>query len=337
MAVWLLGKAFTFAYWLLQTLSRLPLIGFVFAAPIILVIVIVNTLVTTLVVAAMAIGTLVFMLNGGRPLDLDFEADAGPVFWKVIVYTFAALAVLDVTAASLSVLYHQVWIRVVFSDLLTWASSIHPLRLLGEVVETVVGWWRALTSPFSFALSNLFNLSDPQWVADVLSIEAICLCLRGHAARAEKPFREALALVTHLKNGKEEEAGIPVKPITRRLHGVAAYAQEARCVGDRQRAGGGERGIFTERVARDERGLRDIDAELALERAHGGEAHRHQRGLSIRGQREFVGRAFEDQPRELFAERFVDLLKHLAARAEGVVKGFAHTGRLASLTGKNEG
>ena len=39
------------------------------------------------------------------------------------------------------------------------------------------------------------------------------------------------------------------------LHGIAADAQEPRRVGDRQAAGGGERGIFAERMAGDEGGV----------------------------------------------------------------------------------
>ena len=52
--------------------------------------------------------------------------------------------------------------------------------------------------------------------------------------------------------------------------------------------------------------------ELALERPHGREADRHQSGLRVSGEHQLVGWAFEDQARELFAERFIDLLEDLA-------------------------
>jgi hypothetical protein len=104
-----------------------------------------------------------------------------------------------------------------------------------------------------------------------------------------------------------------------------------------KRASGRERRIFAERMAGDERRFASAHAKLALQRTHRRQAHRHQRRLRVGGQRQFIGRAFEDQLRELLAQRLVDLLKHLARRAERVVKTLAHAGRLASLTGKNEG
>ena len=108
--------------------------------------------------------------------------------------------------------------------------------------------------------------------------------------------------------------GLEVEPEQRRhgavpdrhrlLHGVAADAQQPRGVGDRERAGGGERRILAERMAGDEGGVaRKVEPGLGLEHAHRRQRHRHQRRLGVRGQRQRLGRALPDQPRELFAER----------------------------------
>ena len=47
-----------------------------------------------------------------------------------------------------------------------------------------------------------------------------------------------------------------------------------------------------------------------LERAHGRERGRHQRRLGVRGQRQPLERALEDQRRERLAQRLVDLVEH---------------------------
>jgi hypothetical protein len=72
------------------------------------------------------------------------------------------------------------------------------------------------------------------------------------------------------------------------LHRLAAEAQEAGGVGDREGTRGAEGGVFAQGVARDIGGGRERDA-LGLERAQGGERGRHQRGLGVAGELEGVG------------------------------------------------
>ena len=82
----------------------------------------------------------------------------------------------------------------------------------------------------------------------------------------------------------------------------------------RERAGRGQRGIFTERMAGDElRVARKIQSRLGLEHAQGGERDGHQRRLRIFRKRQRVGWALEDDCAELAAERCVDLFEHLRA------------------------
>ena len=71
----------------------------------------------------------------------------------------------------------------------------------------------------------------------------------------------------------------------RLLHGAAAYAQQPRRVGNRERLRGRERRIFAERMAGDEgRVAREIDAGFGFEHAQRRERHRHQRRLRVLGQ-----------------------------------------------------
>ncbi len=74
----------------------------------------------------------------------------------------------------------------------------------------------------------------------------------------------------------------------------------------------GERRIFAERMAGDElRVAREIETGFRLQHAHGGERDRHQRRLGVLGERERLGRAFEDDGAQLVAERLVDLVEDL--------------------------
>ena len=83
----------------------------------------------------------------------------------------------------------------------------------------------------------------------------------------------------------------------------------------REGAGGGQRRIFAERMAGDERRVaREIEAGLGLQHAQGRERHRHQRRLGVLGQRQRVGRALPHERGELLAERRVDLVEHGARR-----------------------
>jgi hypothetical protein len=60
------------------------------------------------------------------------------------------------------------------------------------------------------------------------------------------------------------------------LHGLATQLQEARGIGQAEGAGGGQSGIFTERVTGNEAGgLVDLDAAFLLKDAQDGDADRH--------------------------------------------------------------
>jgi len=121
------------------------------------------------------------------------------------------------------------------------------------------------------------------------------------------------------------------------LHGLAAQLQQAGRVGDRDRAGGAEGGIFAQRMAGDEAGAADVDAELDLQRAGGGQRNGHQGGLGVLGQRQLVLGPLAHQDRQLLAQRLVDLGIDLAGRGEGVGQGRAHADRLAALSGEQKG
>ena len=102
----------------------------------------------------------------------------------------------------------------------------------------------------------------------------------------------------------------------RRLHGVAADAQQPRRIGDRERAGRGERRIFAERMAGDVGDLVLQRKAARLERPDRRQRHRHQRRLGVGGQRQRLLRPFPHQLGELFAERVVDLLEDRCAPRE---------------------
>ncbi len=102
-----------------------------------------------------------------------------------------------------------------------------------------------------------------------------------------------------------------------------------------KRTGGGERRIFAERMARDQRSVGDLHA-FALERAHRGEADGHQRRLCVGGELQRLFRAFEDDLRQLFAERGVDFGEDGARDGIGVVQGTAHAYGLAALSGEGK-
>ena len=105
----------------------------------------------------------------------------------------------------------------------------------------------------------------------------------------------------------------------------------------REGAGRGQRGIFAERMAGDElRIALEIEAGFRFQHAHDGERDRHQRRLGVFGERERVGRAFEDDGAQLVAERVIDLLEHRRAGAKFVGQRLAHADRLAALARKHE-
>ena len=121
------------------------------------------------------------------------------------------------------------------------------------------------------------------------------------------------------------------------LHGLSTQAKQTRGVRQRKGAGGGERGIFAERVAGDEFGVAgEIEPGFGLQHAGRGEADGHQRGLGVGGQNEIDLGALEHQGRQLFAERGVDLIEHGAGGGETVCQGFTHAHGLRALPRKYE-
>src|SRR5690606_38743402 len=63
---------------------------------------------------------------------------------------------------------------------------------------------------------------------------------------------------------------------------------------------------------------------------------RHDRGLGVLGEGQFVLRPLAHQLEEMLAERLVDLLKHLAGCRRSLGERLAHADRLAALTRKDE-
>jgi hypothetical protein len=117
-----------------------------------------------------------------------------------------------------------------------------------------------------------------------------------------------------------------------------AQAQQARGVGDREGARGGERGVLAERVAGEVGGVaREHQAGLGLERAQGGEARRHERRLRVGGEGQRVRRPLEDGGGQRLAERLVDLGEDGARRGVAFGERPAHADRLAPLPRKDEG
>ena len=153
-----------------------------------------------------------------------------------------------------------------------------------------------------------------------------------------------LALRGLVGNG---DRGLVVEPEQRRhragadrhrlLHGKAAGAQQARGIADAEAAGGGERGIFAERMAGHEGGVPpDREAGLGLQHPQGGERDRHQGRLGIFGELQGLGRAVPDDGGQLLAERRIDLVENRARRRKGLRQGLAHADRLGTLPRKCE-
>jgi hypothetical protein len=80
----------------------------------------------------------------------------------------------------------------------------------------------------------------------------------------------------------------------------------------------------------------EIKAGFGFQHPHDGERNRHQSRLGIFGEREPVGRAFENDGAELFAERFVHRLEDLPGRRKILRQRLAHTHGLAALARKYE-
>ena len=122
----------------------------------------------------------------------------------------------------------------------------------------------------------------------------------------------------------------------RGLHGIAADAQKARGVGDREHAGGAERRIFAERMTGDEGNLVLQHETAGFHDADRGHGDGHQSRLGVCGQREGLFRAVPHDLGELFAERVIDFLEDCTGLGKGVGEILAHADGLAALTRKGE-
>ena len=123
----------------------------------------------------------------------------------------------------------------------------------------------------------------------------------------------------------------------RALHREAPALQQPRRLGERERAGGGQRRILAKRMAGDESHMTGhVEPALALEHPHHREAHRHQRRLRVLGQRQLFLRPLEHQPRQLLTQRLVDLLEDLARRREGAGEVASHADGLRALSGEDQ-
>ena len=123
----------------------------------------------------------------------------------------------------------------------------------------------------------------------------------------------------------------------RRLHGLAAQAQQFGRVGNRQRTHGRQRGIFAQRVTSDKAAMvLERDAEFSFQRPNRCQRDRHQRRLGVLGQLQIIVRAFEHQRRKVLAQGFINFIKDRAGRWKGLGKVFAHSDFLAALTGEHK-
>ena len=122
------------------------------------------------------------------------------------------------------------------------------------------------------------------------------------------------------------------------LHGDAAQAQKLRRVRQRESARRAQGGVFTERMARDAGGVvRQLDPEFLRQHALGGDGVGHDRGLRIRGQRQFAFRPFAHQSADFLRQRLVDFLEHFARNGAGIGEIGTHPDLLAPLTGEDKG
>ena len=91
-------------------------------------------------------------------------------------------------------------------------------------------------------------------------------------------------------------------------------------------------------MAGDEGGVAgEVEPGLCAQRRHHGEAHRHERGLRIGGQRQLGLGPFEHKGGQLLPKRIVDFVEDLACRGKGFGQRLAHADGLRPLAGKHEG
>ena len=123
----------------------------------------------------------------------------------------------------------------------------------------------------------------------------------------------------------------------RGLHRRAAQPQQTSGIGQAQAAGGAQGGIFAKAVPGHKRCLvGQPHPGFIFQHAKAGNAHRHDRRLGIGGEGQFLFRPFPHQPRQAFAQCFVNFFEHGTGVGAGMGKALAHAHRLAALARKDE-
>ena len=129
-----------------------------------------------------------------------------------------------------------------------------------------------------------------------------------HRLRGDRPRR--------LDIETEQSSHRPLAERHGLLHRASAEFDEARRIGDRDRACCRQGRVFAEGMTRD---VGDMPAKhetaFRLENPNHREARRQQRGLGVFGQDEIAFRPFEHQAREVLRQRLVDFLEEVAGRA----------------------
>ena len=124
------------------------------------------------------------------------------------------------------------------------------------------------------------------------------------------------------------------------FHQSAALADQSQRIAEVERAGGDQRGVFTQAVAGDEAWRLPLLTERLESLAHRGQARqRHGQDGRLRVDRvfELVGWTFEAQRRQLEAEDLVGLLEHPPRSVRRLEEGLAHAHVLGALARKHEG
>src|ERR1700727_1553685 len=86
----------------------------------------------------------------------------------------------------------------------------------------------------------------------------------------------------------------------------------------------------------DDGGGFDIDTAFALQNTQHRERMRHQRGLRVFREDQFLARTFEHQAREFLFQSFIDFLEHLARDEKALGEIASHADSLTTLAGEDE-
>src|SRR6266540_362809 len=162
-------------------------------------------------------------------------------------------------------------------------------------------------------------------------LRRVVVVRRGHDLA--RLGRDRRADLPDLVRREPEDGAHRALPLRHRLlHERAARPHGLRRVRRGAGARRDERGVLAERVSRDE--VRD-DPSLGEDRRRS-RRDGQDRGLRVRGELQGLLRPLEAHPRQLLAERRVDLLEHGARLGEPVEEFLTHPDRLRALAGEDE-